>query len=52
MRDVHPRIADHPQQRLAELLPWHWTAASAEASRMSLLQAAHRAPRTNLCSGR
>lgn len=31
LRDVLTRIADHPHQRLAELLPWNWIAASADA---------------------
>ena len=34
LRDVLARIADHPQKRLADFLPWNWTlpATAAEAA--------------------
>ena len=31
LADVLSRIADHPAQRLDDLLPWHWVAAKASA---------------------
>ncbi len=31
LRDVLTRIADHPASRLADLLPWKWTAVTAVA---------------------
>lgn len=40
LRDVIARISDHPQNRLHELLPWHWKRLREETQQQHVAQAA------------
>jgi Transposase and inactivated derivatives len=40
LRDVIARISDHPQNRLHELLPWHWKRLREQAQAQPVAQAA------------